>query len=333
MRDLNLDVLALIASEPSHPTSSDLALVLPETLPLDQNPAAVYLAMLKKNSRRPQQHALDVIAKFLSGGELNCFEIDWSKVRYQHTALVRSHFMDKYAPATGNRMLCALRGTLEQAWLLGQMSAEDCMRASHVKAIIGETLPAGRALSQDEIAALFRDCVNDPRPIGVRDAAVIAILYSGGLRRAELTTLALSEYDAEERMLRVQGKRSKERSVYLADEAVAALQPWLKIRGDEDGPIFVMVNKGDNLVMDRPLTTNGVYYLLKRRAESAGVKTFTPHDFRRTFVGDLLDAGVDIAIVAKMAGHASVDTTARYDRRAERAKQEAAQVLKIPYGV
>ncbi len=331
MRDLNLSSLALAASEPFY-SSSDLELTLPETLPLDQNPAAVYLARLKKNSRRPQQHALDVIARFLSSDQVGCFEIDWSKVRYQHTALVRSHFMDKYAPATANRMLCALRGTLEQAWLLGQMSAENYMRASHVKTITGTTLPAGRALSRGEITALFQDCANDPRPIGIRDAAVMAILYSGGLRRAEISKLALSDYDPEERMLKVFGKRSKERSVYLTGGAVAALQAWLEIRGDEDGPLFVTVNKGNNLVMSKPLSPQGIYYLLKMRAKSAGVKSFTPHDFRRTFVGDLLDAGVDIAIVAKMAGHASVDTTARYDRRPERAKQEAAQVLRVPYG-
>ena len=331
MRDFNLDALAITASKPSHPTSSDLELTLPEVLPLDQNPAVVYLVSLKKNSRRPQKSALNVIAGILSGGRANCFELNWSRVRYQHTALVRSSLMDGYAPATANRMLAALRGTLEQAWLLGQMSAEDYLRAVHVKAIMGESLPAGRALSQDEIAALLQDCINDPRPIGARDAAVIAILYSGGLRRAEVTKLKLSDYDEEDKWLRVHGKRSKERSVYLADGAIAALKAWLKIRGDESGPLFVMVNRGGNLVMEKPLTPQGIYYLLKSRAKRAGVKSFTPHDFRRTFVGDLLDAGIDIAIVAKMAGHASVNTTARYDRRPERAKQEAAKVLKVPY--
>jgi integrase/recombinase XerD len=82
-----------------------------------------------------------------------------------------------------------------------------------------------------------------------------------------------------------------------------------------------MINKGNNLIMDKPLTTQGIYYLLKSRAKRAGVKSFTPHDFRRTFVVDLLDAGVDIAIVAKMAEHASVNTIARYDRRPKRAKR------------
>lgn len=63
----------------------------------------------------------------------------------------------------------------------------------------------------------------------------------------------------------------------------------------------------------------------------AGVKPFTPHDLRRTFVSRLLDSGVDIAIVAKMAGHSNIQTTARYDRRPEEAKQRAANLLQIPY--
>jgi site-specific recombinase XerD len=138
------------------------------------------------------------------------------------------------------------------------------------------------------------------------------ILYSGELRRAEITKLNLSDYDAEKRMLRVQGERSKERSFYLGLGAVATLQAWLEMKGDENGPLSLTVNKGNNFVMDNPLTLQGIYYLLKRRAKSASVKRLIPHDFRCTFVGDLLDGGVDIAIVAKMAGHARVDTTARY---------------------
>jgi site-specific recombinase XerD len=71
--------------------------------------------------------------------------------------------------------------------------------------------------------------------------------------------------------------------------------------------------------------------MLQKRAHEARVKSFSPHDLRRTFVSDLLDAGADIATVAKMAGHASVNTTARYDRRPEDAKRKASGLLHVPY--
>jgi site-specific recombinase XerD len=79
------------------------------------------------------------------------------------------------------------------------------------------------------------------------------------------------------------------------------------------------------------MTNQAIYNLLAKRAELAGVKEFSPHDMRRTFVSDLLDAGADITTVAKMAGHSSVTTTARYDRRGEQAKQKAAGLLHIAY--
>ena len=74
-------------------------LTLIESLPLDQNPATVPLAKLKQSSRRPQKCALDTMSRILSHGMASCFELDWSRVHYQHTALVRGQLMDGYAPA------------------------------------------------------------------------------------------------------------------------------------------------------------------------------------------------------------------------------------------
>jgi len=102
------------------------------------------------------------------------------------------------------------------------------------------------------------------------------------------------------------------------------------VRGGFPGPLFVPIHKGGELI-NRRLTTQAIFNMLRKRGEDAGVSEFSPHDLRRSFISDLLDAGADISTVAKMAGHASVNTTARYDRRPEDAKRKAANLLHVPY--
>ena len=79
------------------------------------------------------------------------------------------------------------------------------------------------------------------------------------------------------------------------------------------------------------MTDQAVYARIKRCAKVAGVKAVSPHDMRRSFVSDMLDNGVDISTVAAMAGHSSVSTTQRYDRRGDEAKKKAAKALHLPY--
>lgn len=81
----------------------------------------------------------------------------------------------------------------------------------------------------------------------------------------------------------------------------------------------------------RRMTPQAVLMIVRKRAESAGVERFSPHDFRRTFCSDLLDSGVDIVTVQKLAGHASPSTTAKYDRRGEETKRKAMEHLDIAY--
>lgn len=343
---------------------SAIVIVEPPSLPLDRHPAAVYLASLgSARSRRVMEQALRSVASILMDidmADANIMQIDWGALRYPHTAAIRAQLSEEYAPATANRILSALRGVLKEAWRLGYMTAEDYQRSIDIKNVRGDTVPAGRELAQREISKLVAVCRDDGDSISLRDRAIIGLLYTCGLRRAEVVALDVSDYDAESGKLTVRaGKGRKQRTVYVTGGAAAALESWLSFygpdsitietpddepkpkrgsarrRGRGSGesavslPLFTPVLKSGSIKVRR-LNAQTIYDMLKRRAEQAGLRDFSPHDFRRTFVGDLLDRGVDIATVANMAGHASVDTTRRYDRRPEDTKRAAAEKLDFP---
>lgn len=305
---------------------------------LANHPAAAYLAGLSEGARRPQRNALNSIANILTSGAVSdCLAVDWGAVRYSHAAAVRSRLAEVYKPATANRMLAAFRGVMHAARFLKLIDVEEWQsitapKIGALKTVTGETLPAGRELGGGELVALVEDCQADKnRSAGIRDAAVIAVMYAGGLRRAEVVNLDLAHFDPTENKLTFTGKRNKQRTAYIQNGAAAAMADWLQIRGGDEGPLFLAINKSDRVRAAGRMTSQAVYNMLQRRAQAAGIAHFSPHDLRRTFVSDLLEAGADIATVAKMAGHSNVQTTSRYDRRPEQAKARAAGLLHMPY--
>jgi len=322
----------------------------------NQNPVISYLASLgSKDSRRVQKAALDQIAKALSNGAIeDCREFPWEQLDYGMVTAVKAWLDTKYAPSTVNRYLCAVRRVIKEAWRHHLITAEEYQRATDVQSVSAQRLPTGRELENQEIRALIEACLsNKENPaLGLRDAAIISMMYSSGLRRSEVVTLDLDDLDLKHGELRVIGKRNKERKAYLAKGAVRAIEKWLDVRGKDPGPLFYSINKGGNIVRYRyerltaqqkqqgikpkhivaRLSDQTIYHVIERRGKEAGlVKKTTPHDMRRTFVSDLLDVGVDLATVSKMAGHEDTNTTKRYDRRSSRVMQEAVDKLDVPY--
>ena len=228
----------------------------------------------------------------------------------------------------------------------------------------------GRSLARGELRALIEACLapvpprkGEPAVVtekGRRDAALVALGYGCGLRRDELATLAVGDLDLAQRRVTVRGKGNKTRVVPVPPGAFHALRDYLDVRTagltrsepslpasihkettaatppadavPADTPLFVRARRGGRLAAGAPaLTGQAVYHVLRTRGSEAGVGAFSPHDLRRTYVGDLLDEGADLAVAQQLAGHASPTTTAGYDRRGERAKAQAAARLDVPY--
>lgn len=290
-----------------------------------RSPADVYLGSLAPGSRRTMRHALAVIVE-LAGPGWTVSTFPWHLLSPAQTSLVREHLAETTAPATANKALAALRRVLAQAWRLGLMGAEDYRRAADLPGIRHQRLPAGRAVSGGELRSLFGACGADPA--GLRDAALLAILYGAGLRRAEAVALTLEDLRDDALTVR-SGKGRKDRTAHLPPGAGELIQRWLGVRGLEPGALLCPVTKGGRVIR-RHMSSQALYERLRRLSVAAGVAHLSPHDLRRSFVSDLLDAGADIATVQQMAGHASVTTTARYDRRGEHAKARAASLLQVP---
>jgi len=289
------------------------------------NPAETYLLSLAVGSRRTMRQALAVVANIIEPGA-GVSGLNWARLGYADVANVRSVLASRYSPANANKILAALRGVLKATFRMGLMDADTLARAINVRPIRGNRISKGRSLQAIEVARLIAAC-DRTSTLGVRNATIVAVGVGCGLRRPELVGLDVNDVLEDGAALRVRGKGNKERIVYLADSARSHLVTWLRRRGDERGPLFCPA--GPNGVRVRRLSEQTVYDVLQSLAKKAGMSHMAPHDLRRTFVSTLLNNGVPLSTVSAMAGHSSVDTTSRYDRRGERVKREASKLLDV----
>ncbi len=172
-------------------------------------------------------------------------------------------------------------------------------------------------LTREELERLF-EAVDDSKINGIRNRAILEMLYSTGLRISELTGLNRSQVNLERGEFSVRGKGSKVRIVFLSDRAREWLTEYLEARTDSYDPLFLNHGRTRNKEEDlrgefRRLTDYTIQEMVRTTALKAGiVKKVTPHTLRHSFATELLLNGADIRSVQEMLGHSSITTTQIY---------------------
>lgn len=204
------------------------------------------------------------------------------------------------------RMLSALRSFFDYLILEGETEINPCDGVDAPK--LGRYLP--EVLSVEEVDAIMRSVTLQDWK-GLRDRAMLEVLYGCGLRVSELCGLRLSMLYMDEEFVRVIGKGNKERLVPFGGAARTALEAYLPVRPVPDG------RESEDLVFlnrfGRRLSRVSVFKMIKTQAMLAGIrKEISPHTFRHSFATHLLERGADIRAVQEMLGHESVLTTEIY---------------------
>jgi len=297
------------------------------------NPAYTYLAKVSPASRRVQEKALSDIADIL--GYQSCFDARWDSVTYEEALIVREVLSSKYRTNTTNRYLSAFRNVLKESMIVGLIDHEKFIKLLEaLKNFKGSGLKSGRHITDDEIRAMLETCLADPPTYAnCRDFAIIALLYASGIRCAEACHINIGDV-SQNGEIKIYGKGNKWRTIYVANTTLLGITNWIdcinETTGNLSGPLFVRIKKSDKIVPDGRLTTSGITFILQSRATQAGVGKITPHDFRRTFVGNALSAGVDVSTVAAITGHSDLNTVKGYDLRPDTAKKAVAKNITLP---
>lgn len=218
---------------------------------------------------------------------------------------------------TSARRLSSIRRLYEYLVREGEMTHDPAAKIESPR--LGRPLP--KSLTEDEVEALIKapDISTD---LGLRDRAMLEVLYATGLRVSELIGLRLSQVNLRQGVVRVMGKGNKERLVPLGEEAVLWLEKYQR-----DARVNLFKNEANDVMFPsnrgKLMTRQTFWHAIKRHSLNAGIhKNMSPHVLRHAFATHLLNHGADLRVVQMLLGHSDISTTQIYTHVArERLKE------------
>jgi site-specific recombinase XerD len=217
---------------------------------------------------------------------------------------------DELATITQSYHLIALRG------FLGYLSRRDIASLSPDKIELPKvSRKQVTFLHYDEVARLL-DTIPLDDEVGLRDRAIVELLFSSGLRVSELVNLNRDHVNTKRREFMVRGKGQKDRPVFIGEATALRVEDYLKSRIDNLPPLFLSYSRNNTVSNSgdyRRLTARSIQRLITKYARLAGItKHVSPHTMRHSFATDLLMNGADIRSVQSMLGHSNISTTQVY---------------------
>jgi len=272
-----------------------------------------YMEIEQNRSQRTIQnydHYLTRLSDF--AGDLAISDIDAEMVRKWRLWLNRlgTNNSDELGKSTLNYHLIALRSFLKFCTKrnIPAMSADKIELARTVRKQV-------TFLSEDELERVFAEPDITTLP-GLRDRAILELLFSSGLRVSELTNLDKDHINLKRREFMVRGKGQKDRPIFISEAAAHWVQLYLDMRKDSTKPLFVRYSGTKKVDLSgnfHRLTARSVQRLVARYALLAGItKHVSPHTLRHSFATDLLMNGADLRSVQAMLGHSNISTTQIY---------------------
>lgn len=293
---------------------------------------------------------VDYITEFLEHAEINKNQAFKTIINYQHylmrfvdfAGLIKPHeittviaqkyrlylnrITDKHglplSKKTQSYHMIALRAFLK--YLLKM----DITTLSPEKIDVGKLEQRSVEFLHAEEVKMLLDVIDTSKKTGLRDRAIIELLYSTGLRVSELVNLDRDRVDLVRREFMVRGKGSKVRVVFISKTAAAMVKNYLATRDDNWKPLFISYSRPRNqgiksLGEHKRLTPLSIQNMVKTYAYKAGIqKHVTPHTLRHSFATNLLQNGADLRSVQEMLGHASITTTQVYTHLTDRRLKE-----------